>query len=49
MSMAIPSLFIRSTARRPKCVSPPSCFSDRPPPSMFAWLYAMPSWRTPKP
>ncbi|GAB3977097.1 hypothetical protein GCM10027615_48280 [Plantactinospora veratri] len=48
-SMAMPSLFIRSTARRPKWVSPPSRSSESPEPSMFAWLYAIPIWRTPKP
>jgi hypothetical protein len=42
MSMAMPSLFIRVTARRPKWVSPPSVSSARPLPSWLATEYAMP-------
>src|SRR6266498_4146522 len=33
MSMAIPSLFMRSTAARPNSVSPPSFFSRKPQPN----------------
>ena len=49
MSMAMPSLFMRSTARRPKFVRPASDRSARPDPSMLDCEYAMPSCRTPKP
>ena len=47
-SIARPSLFIRSTARRPKTVSPPSPGSFSPLPSVLDSEYAMPICRTPE-
>lgn len=48
-SMARPSLFMRSTALRPKAVRPPSRGSLRPAPRALPSLYAMPMQRTPRP
>ncbi|MPN45687.1 hypothetical protein SDC9_193256 [bioreactor metagenome] len=48
-SIAIPTLFMRSTAWRPKAVRPPSFFSFRPEPKEFDSLYAIPIILAPRP